>query len=482
MKIEPMRTLLALAVCAGGVMANPQITASRTFADHLEVDLVSDSPLELAFSSCLSDLQQTQGQATLYVIPRGFTNCLVELKSGDQVYRLLLSNPGESGFNVILGGSGQMGPAGISTYGGKLSLSGGVGDFHLNGELNYTSTSPLDGKLRLRYQGTVLDWADSFGVPGHPAGSTGAGFYAAQDLWIFTVAAAAPLSAPPRVGLGINTPNLCGGGSISIEAKDIILWLSGGFEGFSARVQYQPKRANYLDYEGEYRNTPAFHLHFGGTELAGYAEIWGLIADPSFDWLRYKAKLSLDTPGLSSEATLDFPFIHAEYSQTPTAGLTAAGFYRWLMGGFLSELRLGGRYAPASASYGELLSRWMWNESWGTDLGVRVGTLGVGGLLGLGFQYDLEGFYKVVVGLEADNIALPSTYKATAQLILRGLEGWQLALEASSPFGQPSDSVIKLRASQWFFTPVDPPSTGLRWMEAGESVPQPATSYCWRWR
>lgn len=480
--IEPMRILLALAVCLGGVMASPQITATRTFTDHVEVGLDTDSPLELVFSSCLSDLQQTQGKAILYVIPKGFTDCVVELKAGDQAYRLLIGNPGESGFNAVLSGTGQYGPAGASSFGGRLSLSGGVGDFHLNGELNLTSTSPLDGKLRLRYQSTALDWADSFGVPGHPAGSTGPGFYAAQDLWIFTLAAAAPLSAPPRVGLGLNTPNLCGGGSMSIEAKDIILWLSGGFEGFSARLQYQPKRANYLDYEGEYRNTPAFHLHFGGTELAGYAEIWGLIADPSLDWLKYKAKLSQDTPGFSSEATLDLPSVHAEYSQTPTAGLTAAGYYRWLIRSPLSELRLGGRYASASASYGELLSRWVWDESWGTDLGIRVGTLGTGGSLGLSFQHDLEGFYKALVGLEADNIALPSTYKATAQLILRGLEGWQLALDATAPFGQTSNTIIKIKVSQWFFAPLDPPSVSARWLEASEMVPQPEANYCWRWR
>lgn len=465
-------------------MAGPQITATRTFADHLEVDLSLDAPgaLELGSSSCLADLQQSGSSATLYVIPRGFTDCVVELKSGDNAYRLRVGSPGEPGFNVILAGGGQLGPTGASSYGGRLILSGGVGDFHLSGDLNYASASPLDGKLRLRYQGTSLDWADSFGVPGHPAGSTGPGLYAAQEVWIFTLAAAAPLSTPPRVGLGLNTPNLCFGGSMNIELKDIILWLSGGLEGFSARVQYQPKRANYLDYEGEYRDTPAFHLHFGGTELAGYAEAWGLLADPAFDWLRYKARLSLDTPGLSSEAKLDLPFLHAEYSQTPTAGLIAAGFYRWRVGSQLSELRLGGQYASAGPSYGELLSRWTWDENWGSDVGIRVGSLGTGGVLGLSFQYDLEGFYKAVVGLEADNLALSSTYRATAQLILRGLEGWQVALEASTPFGQPGSSIFKLKASQWFFAPLDPPSAGARWMEAGEVVPQPEANACWRWR
>jgi hypothetical protein len=466
-------------------LAQPKIVQTRSLGDHVEVDLALEqpAPLQVAASTCLAQLvPQSDTAFTLSLIHRGFNACTVDLKVGENdLYRLSVSAPGESGFNVILSGTGQFGPAGANTYGAKLGLSGGYADLHLNGEMSYNPSSPLDGRLRLRYQDTQLDWAGVAGIPGHPAGDTGPGFYAAQNLWMFTLAAATPLGSPPRVGLGLNFSNVCFGGNMSIQAKDPILWVSGGAEGFSLRVQYQPKRLTFLDYEGEYRSTPEFHLHFGGSEVAGYAEVWGLLSD-SDGWLKYQLKASLDAPGFSSDGALDSPDFHLDYNLNPTNGALVSGYYRFGLDSLLSEIRLGGQYASAGPSYGSLDTLWSWDESFGSVLGVRVGNLGTGGKIGLSYQTDLSGVFQVSAGLEADNIALRETFKASAGLAFKSLEGFAISLEATTPFGQTGDSVVKVKAAQWFFAPVDAPPVTAQWVDPKEPPSLVEPNFCWRWR
>lgn len=471
-----VRSILSLGVILGMAAAQPQVAVVRTYSDHVEVDV--GQGLELVSATCPARLLG----ATLSAVPKGFNPCVVELKAGDQTYRVWIGAQGESGFNVILGGNTQFGPAGAFTWGSALLLNGGWGDLHLNGELDYAAASPLDGRLRLRYQDTQLDWAGAAGLPGHPAGDTGTGLYAAQDLGMFTLAAATPLATPARVGLGLNTANVCFGGSMNIQAKDIILWASAGAPGFSIRAQYQPKRTTFLDFEGIYRDTPAFHLHFGGSEVAGYAEIWGLAGDLPFDWLKYYAKGSLSSTGFSSAGQLDSPQSHLEYTQDPTNGLYLNGYYSVPIGNTLTELRLGGQYLSAGPSYGQALSKWLWDANWGTDLGLRFGTLGLGGVLGLSYGDSVQGDYRVALGLEADGFGHGDSYRGTAEVILRGLEGWQFGLEAKAPFTQFGNTVIQLKASQWLFSPVDPPAADVHLMAADETVPQYEPSYCWRWR
>lgn len=485
-----IRRFWALALgLASLALAEPQLGEVRNLGDHLEVNIQLEQPAEVEISSstCLARIvAQDDKVVTISLLPRGFNACTVDLKIGDEIRRLSVNNPGEAGFNVILGGSGQYGPSGATNYGGTLGISGGVGDFHLNGQLGLGSATALDGRLRFRYQATQLDWADNSGIAGHPAGSTGPGVYAAQELWMLTLAGAFPLSAPARVGLGLNTSNLCFGGNVNILIKDPILWLGTGLEGFSLRVQYQPKRSYFLDYEGDYSAIPDLNFHFGGSEVSGYLEARGIVTDPALDWLKWQVKGTYDLSGplaIGSDGSFDTPDAHLGYSYSPSSGTLVAGNYRWGIGQNLTELKLAGQYASAGPSFGDLGSSWVWDENWGSVLGFRYGTLGFGGRVGMSYLDDLAGVFKTSVGLEADNFALSNSYRASLALDLKGLEGWALSAEVTRSFGSSGDTTAKISAKEWFFVPADPPPTATaQWADPKETPAQPEANYCWRWR
>lgn len=466
--------------------AEPQVVEVRSLGDHLEVDIHLEGEVELSSSSCLSRITaQSEQGITLSLLPRGFGTCIADLKVDNDKYRLEVSNPGEAGFNGIISGSYQFGPSGTSNYGTTLTLSGGVGDFHLNGWVALGSSNPLDARLRLRYQDTQLDWADNAGLVWHPAGSTGPGLYVSQDLWGFTLAGGLPLSAPARFGVALNTPNICFGGNANINLKDPMLWLSGGFEGFRVRVNYQPKRSYFLDYEGEYAAIPDLNLHFGGSEVAGYLEARGIATDPSLDWLKWLIKgtydLSSGSPVLGSEGSFDTPDAHLGYIYSPS-GTLVAGNYRFSIGQNLTELRLSGQYASAGPSFADMGTTWAWDENWGSLLGLRYGTQGLGGRIGMSYLDDLSGVFGANVGLEADSFNTLDSYRATLGLNLKGLEGWSLVAEVTRSLGSSGDTTAKIGVKEWFFAPTDPSPASAQWVDTTTSVAPVDGNYCWRWR
>jgi hypothetical protein len=434
---------------------------ARAFEDRVEIGLrvegTGSLEVSIADRNCPASLSpgklEAAGYVTLSVIPKGYAPCTVAINVSDgtnsSTFRLKLENPGESGFNVLLQGGGSFNAANGFGADGAITISGGIGDLHLEGYA-YTSLDVfVDGRFKLRYFGSSLELADSQGTPGLTAGNAGRGIYAQQDIGItdslgLSVGLGVPFGLPARAGIGFVTPNFCGNSSFNFRGTDAIFFAQGGYGGLYARAQYRPKATTFLDYTIEYSSAPEFHITFGGSEKNAYLEANGFISEAALLY-RLRADKDFTGPSWSTSGNLTVPFANFGWKYTPGAAQIDADTF------------FGG------------------GDPWDFTLGASMGkTIGVAARAGVRYRENFDGALTVGFDLSAQTVAFPDSVKANFKIIYASQSGWQFNLETQTPITHPEQTNFKLGLSTLFYIPLSPLTPNLQ-LEVMPSATEPAT-------